>query len=55
MAILFLKGLSHEMDFNNVDENWQMLALLSAAAGFWIFRMPLWFLIEIKHLLSGKC
>ncbi len=38
-----LKGLSHEMDFHNVDENWQILALLSAAAGFWIFRRPLWF------------
>ncbi len=50
-----LKGLSHEMDFNNVEENWQMLALLSAAAGFLIFQRPLWFLIEIKHLLSGKC
>jgi hypothetical protein len=29
-----LKGLSHEMDFYNVDENGQILALLSAAAGF---------------------
>ncbi len=29
-----LKGLSHNMDFHNVDENWQILALLSAAAGF---------------------
>ncbi len=29
-----LKGLSHEMDFKNVDENLQMLALVSAAAGF---------------------
>jgi len=31
---IYLKGLSHEMDFNNVDENLQMLALLSATAGF---------------------
>ncbi len=29
-----LKGLSHEIDFNNDDENLQMLALISAAAGF---------------------
>jgi hypothetical protein len=29
-----LKGLSHEIDFKNVDENGQILALLSAAAGF---------------------
>ncbi len=50
-----LKGLSHEIDFDNVDENWQMLALTRTAAGFWIFRRHLWFLVEIKHLLSGKC
>jgi hypothetical protein len=31
---LHLKGLSHEIDFNNVDKNLQMLALISAAAGF---------------------
>ena len=29
-----LKGLSHEIDFKNVDENGQILALLKAAAGF---------------------
>jgi hypothetical protein len=29
-----LKGLSHEMDFKNVDENGQILALTRAAAGF---------------------
>jgi hypothetical protein len=29
-----LKGLSHEIDFKNVDENGQVLALLTAAAGF---------------------
>ncbi len=29
-----LKGLSHEIDFKNVDENGQILALLRAAAGF---------------------
>ncbi len=50
-----LKVLSHEIDFDNVDENWQMLALIRAAAGFWIFWRHLWFLVEIKHLLSGKC
>ncbi len=33
-----LKGLSHEIDFKNVDENGQILALLRAAAGFWIFQ-----------------
>jgi hypothetical protein len=29
-----LKGLSHEIDFKNVDENGQILALRRAAAGF---------------------
>jgi hypothetical protein len=29
-----LKGLSHEIDFKNFDENGQILALLRAAAGF---------------------
>ncbi len=29
-----LKGLSHEIDFKNVDENGQILALIRAAAGF---------------------
>ncbi len=29
-----LKGLSHEIDFKNVDENGQNLALARAAAGF---------------------
>jgi hypothetical protein len=29
-----LKGLSHEIDFENVDENGQILALVRAAAGF---------------------
>jgi hypothetical protein len=29
-----LKGLSYEMDFENVDENWQILAFIRAAAGF---------------------
>jgi hypothetical protein len=33
-----LKGLSHEIDLKNVDENGQILALLRAAAGFKIFR-----------------
>ena len=50
-----LKGLSHEIDFDNVDENLQMLSLISAAAGFRIFQMHLWFLVEKKHLLSSKC
>ncbi len=50
-----LKGLSHEIDFKNVDENGQIFALIRAAAGFWIFRRHLWFLVEIKHILSGKC
>ncbi len=50
-----LKGLSHEIDLKNVDENGQILALLRAAAGFWIFWRLLWFLVEIKHLCSGKC
>jgi hypothetical protein len=29
-----LKGLSHETDLKNVDENGQILALLRAVAGF---------------------
>ncbi len=29
-----LKGLSYEIDFENVDENGQILALTRAAAGF---------------------
>ncbi len=29
-----LKGLSHEIDFKNVDKNRQILALTRAAAGF---------------------
>ncbi len=48
----FLKGLSYEIDFENVDKNWQTLALIRAAAGFWIFRRHLWFLVEIKHFLA---
>jgi hypothetical protein len=31
---VLLKGLSHEIDFKNVDENGHILALLRAAAGF---------------------
>ncbi len=34
---LALKGLSYEIDFENVDENWHILAVTRAAAGFWIF------------------
>jgi hypothetical protein len=33
-VIVFLKGLSHEIDFKNVDENEQILALIRAVAGF---------------------
>jgi hypothetical protein len=33
-GLLPLKGLSHEIDFKNVDENGQILALIRAAAGF---------------------
>jgi hypothetical protein len=29
-----LKGLSHEIDFDNIDKNLRMLALISAVAGF---------------------
>ncbi len=32
-----LKGLSYEIDFKNVDENLQILALIRAAAGFEFF------------------
>jgi hypothetical protein len=34
LEISSLKGLSHEIDLKNVDENGQILALLRAAAGF---------------------
>ncbi len=44
----FLKGLSSEIDFENVDKNWQILAFIRAAAGFWIFQRYLWFLVEIN-------
>ncbi len=54
-VVPILKGLSYEIDFENVGENWQILALTRAAAGFWIFQRHLWFLVEIKHILSGKC
>ena len=37
LFIHLLKGLSHEIDFKNVDENGQILALTRAAAGFLIF------------------
>ncbi len=47
-----LKGLSYEIDFENVDKNWQIVALIMAVAGFWIFLRHLLFLAEIKHLLS---
>jgi hypothetical protein len=53
--LISLKGPYHEIDFENVDENWQILALLRAEAGFWIFQRHLWFLVEIKHLHSGRC
>jgi hypothetical protein len=33
----YLLGLSHEIDFKNVVENGQILALIRAAAGFLIF------------------
>jgi hypothetical protein len=33
-SFLCLKGLSYEIDFENVDENWQILALIRAVAGF---------------------
>ncbi len=44
--ILLLKGLSYEIDLENVDENWQILAFTRAAAAFWIFQRHLWFLLK---------
>jgi hypothetical protein len=38
IKLMHLKGLSHEIDFKNVDENGQILALIRAAAVFLIFR-----------------
>ncbi len=34
LTSISLKGLSHEIDFKNVVENGQILALIRAAAGF---------------------
>jgi hypothetical protein len=31
---MLLKGLSLEIDFDNIDKNLRMLALISAVAGF---------------------
>jgi hypothetical protein len=42
-----LKGLSHEIDFKNVDKNGQIWFLNFSEA-------PL-FLVEIKHQFPGKC
>ncbi len=36
-----LKGLSHEIDFDNIEKNLRMLALINAAAGFRFFQMHL--------------
>ncbi len=33
-TVNILKGLSHEINFENVDENGQIVALIRAAAGF---------------------
>jgi hypothetical protein len=51
----FSKGLSHEIDFDNIAKNWRILVFISAAAGVWILRRHLWFLVQIKHPLCGKC
>jgi hypothetical protein len=48
MGQCWLKGLSHETDFDNVDENLQMLALISAAAGFLIFQRDIFFPVNAK-------
>ncbi len=37
-----LKGLSHEIDFDNIKKNWRMLALISAAAGFFFIKIFGW-------------
>ncbi len=42
------KGLSYETYIENVDENWQILALKRAPAGFRFFWKHLWFLVEIN-------
>jgi hypothetical protein len=34
IKLMHFKGLSHEIDFKNVDEYGQILALIRAAAGF---------------------
>ncbi len=40
---LSLKGLSYEIDFENIDKNWQIVPLIRAAAGFRIFRRHIQF------------
>jgi hypothetical protein len=50
-----VKGTVLRDRFENVDENGQILALIRAATDFLFFRKDLGFLVEIKHLLSGKC
>jgi hypothetical protein len=37
----YLKGLTYEVDFENVDDNLQILALMRAAAGFRFFHRHL--------------
>jgi hypothetical protein len=34
IKLMHLKGLSHEIDFKNVDENGQISTLIRATAGF---------------------
>ncbi len=34
IKLMHLKGLSHEIDFKNVDESGQIFALIRAASGF---------------------
>ncbi len=46
-----LKGLSHEIDFKNVDKNLQNLAYPRDAAGFLIFCGSYDFIIQKVHLL----
>ncbi len=52
-SIISLKWQSYEIDFENVDENWQILALIRAAAVFWIFRRHLWLHTTLYIRITG--
>jgi hypothetical protein len=50
---LRLKGLSYEIEFENVYKNLQILALIWASAGFRIFQRHLWFCSYTPLAIEG--